>query len=58
MAEASYQEVSQILSDIVNRLRSLESKYNTLGERLLVVNKNMINQFKKDMIEVKIVNVE
>ncbi len=56
MAEATYQDISQVLSDIVNRIRSLEGKYNVLGERLLVVNQNMISQFKKNSVEFKTIN--
>ena len=58
MPESTYQDLSQVLSDIVNRLRSLESKYNLLGERLLVVNQNMINQFKKNNVEIKTADEE
>jgi len=56
MAEATYQDPNQILTDIMNRMRALESKYNLLGERLLIVNQNMITQFKKDAIEIKATN--
>ena len=56
MVETTYQDPNQILSEIVNRVRSLESKYNLLGERLLVVNQNMINQFKKNSAEFKAIN--
>lgn len=56
MAEATYQDPNQILTDIMNRVRALESKYNLLGERLLIVNQNMITQFKKDAAEVKAIN--
>ena len=56
MVEATYQDPNQILSEIVNRIRSLESKYNILGERLLVVNQNMITQFKKNSTEFKATN--
>ena len=56
MAEATYQDVSQVLSDIVNRIRSLEGKYNILAERLLIVNQNMITQFKKSNVEFKAIN--
>jgi len=56
MVEATYQDPNQVLSEIINRLRSLESKYNLIGERLLVVNQNMISQFKKNSTESKAVN--
>lgn len=56
MAEASYQDPNQVFAEIINRVRSLESKYNLLGERLLVVNQNMINEFKKNSTEFKAIN--
>jgi len=56
MVEAIYQDPNQILAEIVNRARSLESKYNLLGERLLVINQNMIGQFKKNSTEFKAIN--
>ena len=58
MAEVTYQDINQVLTDIVNRIRSLESKYNLLGERLLIVNQNVISQFKKDNVEFKTINAE
>ncbi len=58
MVEATYQDISQVLSDIVNRIRSLESKYNVLGERLLIVNENMISQFKKNKGEARVTSQE
>ncbi len=33
--------------EIVNRIRVLESKYTQLGERVLVINQNLIKQYKK-----------
>ncbi len=56
MAEATYQEINPVLSDIINRIRTLESKYNLLGERLLIVNQNMIAQYKKSLPELKVIN--
>ena len=58
MVEATYQDISQVLSDIVNRIRALESKYNVLGERLLIVNENMISQFKKNKGETRVTSQE
>ena len=58
MVEATYQDISQVLSDIVNRIRSLESKYNVLGERMLIVNENMISQFKKNKGEARVTSQE
>jgi len=48
MAEVTYQDINQVLTDIVNRIRSLESKYNLLGERLLIVNQN-VGDLTKEM---------
>ena len=48
-------DLSTILSDLNARVRILESKYNTFGERLLVVNQNMIEEYKKMMSEMKAV---
>ena len=47
------QDVTYILADLNSRVRTLESKYNLLGERLLVVNKNMIEEYKKLMKELR-----
>lgn len=48
-------DLSTILSDLNARVRILESKYSTFGERLLVVNQNMIEEYKKMMSEMKAV---
>ncbi|MEK6951780.1 MAG: hypothetical protein AABX29_02085 [Nanoarchaeota archaeon] len=56
MAEAAYQDINPVLSDIINRIRTLESKYNLLGERLLIVNQNMLAQYKKNLPEFKAIN--
>lgn len=48
-------DLSTILSDLNARVRILESKYGTFGERLLVVNQNMIEEYKKMMSEMKAV---
>ena len=58
MAAQYYKDPNQILSEIVIRIRSLESKYSLLGERLLIVNQNMISQFKKTSSELKAVNYD
>ena len=41
------QDISTVLSDVISRLRILESRYELFGERLLVVNRNMIEEYKK-----------
>lgn len=50
------QEVTQIIVDLNNRVRTLENKYNLLGERLLIVNQNMIEEYKRLLREMKILN--
>ena len=58
MAEATYQDINVVFSDTINRIRSLEGKYNLLGERLLLVNQNMIADFKESTTEFKLINSE
>ena len=53
MAEADLQF---IISDLNTRIRSLESKYSGQGERLLIVNQNMIDEWKKIHTELRIVD--
>ncbi len=45
------QDLNVVLSDFNTRMRSLEGKYSQFGERLLVVNQNMIEEYKKLMKE-------
>tara|TARA_Y100000310_G_C20663933_1_gene806391 strand:+ start:76 stop:543 length:468 start_codon:yes stop_codon:yes gene_type:complete len=44
---------AHVIADLNARVRSLENKYNTLTERLLVVNQNMIEEYKKTLKEIK-----
>ncbi|MFH1972831.1 MAG: hypothetical protein ABIJ18_05120 [archaeon] len=46
----------QMIYELVNRIRVLESKQNLFSEKLLVMNQNMIEEYKKVMIEMKRVN--
>jgi chaperonin cofactor prefoldin len=39
-------DMQQIISDLNTRIRTLEAKYTNLGERLLIVNQNMISEYK------------
>jgi len=50
------QDITSILADLHNRVRSLEGKYNLMGERLLMVNQNMIEEYKKSRKEVNFIN--
>lgn len=50
------QEITQVIVDLNNRVRTLENKYNLLGERLLIVNQNMIEEYKRLLREMKVLN--
>ena len=54
MAEETEEvNLSYVLSDLNARVRVLESKYSLFGERLLVINQNMIEEYKKTMRDMK-----
>ncbi len=44
---------SMVVSDAVSRLRLLERRQDTLREKLLVVNQNMVDEYKKLLFEVR-----
>ena len=52
------QDLNTVLSDFNTRIRALEGKYSQFGERLLVVNQNMIEEYKKIMREIKAMESE
>ncbi len=52
------EDLNTVLSDFNARIRALEGKYSQFGERLLVVNQNMIEEYKKIMKETKIIEDE
>ncbi|MDD5253691.1 MAG: hypothetical protein PHG05_01125 [Candidatus Nanoarchaeia archaeon] len=52
------QDISYTLSDLTARIRILESKYNTYGERMLLMNQNMITEYQKLSKEIKNMNEE
>ncbi len=52
------EDPSQILTELVNRIRVLESKQSLFNERLLLVNQNMIEEFKTFMNEIKTVRTD
>ena len=58
MAVQEVQDASYIIADLNNRVRVLESKYSLLGERLLLVNQNMIEEYKKLLREISAMNAE
>ena len=49
---------SQILAELTNRLRVLESKQNLFSEKLLMVNQNMIEEYKKLNNDIKAMRAE
>ena len=52
------QDLSYILSDLSARVRTLENKYNLFGERLLLINQNMIEEYKKIAKDLKTTEAE
>ena len=51
-------DFTYVVSELGARIRTLENKYNLLGERLLIVNQNMIEEYKKLMKELKMMNAD
>ena len=51
-------DVSYVINDLNSRIRLLESKYNLFGERLLVINKNMIEEYKKILEKQRLLQAE
>ncbi|MBS3107382.1 hypothetical protein J4468_00540 [Candidatus Woesearchaeota archaeon] len=49
-------DLEYFLSDIQERMRMLESKYTLFGERLLIINQNMIEEYKKIRKHVQILD--
>jgi predicted nucleic acid-binding Zn-ribbon protein len=45
--------MEQVVIELTNRIRVLESKNSELAERMLVMNQNMINEYKKLIREIK-----
>lgn len=60
MVEAQSQEtnLSSVINDLNARIRILESKYNLFGERLLIINRNTIDEYKKITQELKVLDKE
>lgn len=54
--QAQMMQSDQMILELSNRLRVLESKNSMLGERLLVVNQNMIDEYKNLIKEIKSIN--
>ena len=59
MAQEQMQvDFTQIINELANRLRILESKQSLLSEKLLVMNQNMIEEYKKVIKDIKITDME
>ena len=56
--QQNYADQDQIVIELTNRLRVLESKQSLFSERLLVVNQNMIEEYKRLMKELKAIDLE
>ena len=46
----------QEMYDTIGRIRTLEGKYNLLRDRVLIINNNMIEEYKKTIGEIKAIN--
>ena len=58
MATEQTYSPEELLFDVNSRVRSLEGKYNLLRDRVLIINNNMIEEYKKVMSELKIIDGE
>lgn len=56
-AEQTYSP-EEILFDLNSRVRTIEGKYNLLRDRVLIINNNMIEEYKKIMGEIKFIDGE
>jgi len=57
MAERiSFGQETDLTTDIVSRIRVIEGKYNLLRDRVLVINQNMVEEYKKMIYEIKALN--
>mgnify|MGYP001611426056 CR=1 FL=1 len=54
--EQQMSEAENFYLDSTSRLRGLEGKYNLLRDRALIINNNMIDQYKKTSTETKAIN--
>ena len=51
-------DMGQMIGELVNRVRILESKQSLFAEKMLIMNENMLEEYKKMMGEVKKVIAE
>ena len=58
MVEEQTNSASDLLFDLTDRVRGLEGKYNLLRDRVLIINNNMVEEYKKVMAEFKAINTD
>jgi hypothetical protein len=59
MAEGEQQfNLQDFLLDLNSRTRDLEGRYNLIRDRVLVINQNMIEEYKRTLVEMKVINSE
>ena len=58
MPQEAQTDISYVISDLIARTRVLENKYSLFGERMLIINKNMIEEYKKLSNEIKSIDIE
>ena len=58
MAQEQTYSPDELLFDITSRTRGLEGKYNLLRDRVLIINNNMIEEYKRLMSEIKLMDSE
>ena len=51
-------DFTQLVNEIANRLRILESKQGLLSEKMLVMNQNMVEEYKKTLKEIKAIDAD
>ena len=56
--EAQQQGFQDFLVDTSGKVRSLEGRYNLLRDRVLLINNNMVGEYKKVLGEMKLMNDE
>lgn len=50
------EEEGNIILDLNSRTRVLEGKYNLLRDKVIVINQNMMDEYKKLLVDVKAIN--
>lgn len=56
--EQEFSPQEEAMIDTIGRIRTLEGQYNLLRDRVLIINNNMIEEYKRIMAEMKALNEE